>query len=100
MVASSAAPAVQAGAGGQAGPSQYEQEVKLEKLFGDLRAGFQKMQGITDPNKQSNLLKDLTNKMQEAKRYLLGQCSASLPYPLLVVRDRQSTLQLTRVALC
>lgn len=62
MVASSAAPAV------QAGPTQYEQETKLEKLFGDLRAGFQKMQGISDPNKQSNLLKDLTNKMQEAKR--------------------------------
>ncbi len=46
----------------------YEQEAKLEKLFNELQAGFKKMEGIADPNKQSNILKDMTNKMQEAKR--------------------------------
>lgn len=48
--------------------SPYEQEAKLDKLFSELQAGFKKMEGISDPNKQSNALKDLTNKMQEAKR--------------------------------
>ena len=69
MVASSATPAVPAGKQ----ETQYEQETKLEKLFSDLQAGFKKMEGIADPNKQSNLLKDLTNKMQEAKRYALSK---------------------------
>ena len=46
----------------------YEQEAKLDKLFNELQAGFKKMEGISDPNKQSNVLKDLTSKMQEAKR--------------------------------
>ena len=52
-----------------AGATPYEQELKLEKLFSELQAGFKKMEGVADPNKQSNILKDLTNKMQEAKRY-------------------------------
>ncbi|KAL0024874.1 hypothetical protein WJX79_009584 [Trebouxia sp. C0005] len=52
---------------GSTGATPYEQEVKLEKLFGELQAGFKKMEGIADPNKQANILKDLTNKMQEAK---------------------------------
>ncbi|DBB15041.1 hypothetical protein WJX82_006539 [Trebouxia sp. C0006] len=52
---------------GATGATPYEQEVKLEKLFGELQAGFKKMEGVADPNKQANILKDLTNKMQEAK---------------------------------
>ena len=60
MVASSAA--APAGAAGE-----YEQETKLNKLFTDLRTGFQKLEGLKDPNKQASLLKDLTSKMQEAK---------------------------------
>ena len=48
--------------------SPYEQEAKLDKLFNELQTGFKKMEGVSDPNKQTNLLKDLTNKMQEAKR--------------------------------
>ncbi len=59
---------------GATGATPYEQEVKLEKLFGELQAGFKKMEGVADPNKQANILKDLTNKMQEAKRY----CKASV----------------------
>ena len=56
-------------ANASAGATPYEQETKLEKLFSELQAGFKKMEGIADPNKQANILKDLTNKMQEAKRY-------------------------------
>lgn len=48
----------------------YEQEGKLNKLFSELQAGFKKLEGIPDPNKQTNVLKDLTSKMQEAKRCL------------------------------
>lgn len=48
----------------------YEQEAKLTKLFSELQAGFKKLEGVSDPNKQTNALKDLTNKMQEAKRCL------------------------------
>ena len=48
----------------------YEQEAKLTKLFSELQAGFKKLEGIADPNKQTNALKELTNKMQEAKRWL------------------------------
>ena len=58
--------------------SPYEQEAKLDKLFSELQAGFKKMEGISDPNKQSNTLKDLTNKMQEAKRYLQACSLVSL----------------------
>ena len=64
---------------GSTGATPYEQEVKLEKLFGELQAGFKKMEGIADPNKQANILKDLTNKMQEAKRYRKALCLLSLP---------------------
>ena len=52
----------------------YEQEAKLDKLFSELQAGFKKMEGMADPNKQANILKDLTSKMQEAKR-CYAQCS-------------------------
>lgn len=45
----------------------YEQEAKLEKLFRELATGFKKLDGVMDANKQNNQLKDLTNKMQEAK---------------------------------
>lgn len=57
----------------------YEQEAKLTKLFSELQAGFKKLEGISDPNKQTNALKELTNKMQEAKRCLhyIGCCSQS-----------------------
>ena len=48
----------------------YEQEAKLTKLFSELQAGFKKLEGISDANKQTNALKELTNKMQEAKRCL------------------------------
>lgn len=52
----------------------YEQEGKLNKLFGELQAGFKKLEGIPDPNKQTSVLKDLTSKMQEAKRCLQLVC--------------------------
>lgn len=65
---------------GATGATPYEQEVKLEKLFGELQAGFKKMEGIADPNKQANILKDLTNKMQEAKRYCKAACVCSCAY--------------------
>ena len=71
MVATPLAPNASGGA------TVYEQEAKLDKLFNELQAGFKKMESITDPNKQSSLLKDLTSKMQEAKRYLaLTFCGA------------------------
>jgi SNARE protein len=48
-------------------PQLYEQETRLEQLFSEMKAGFKKLDGVADINKQNNLLKDLTNKMQEAK---------------------------------
>ena len=54
----------------------YEQEAKLEKLFNELQAGFKKLETISDPNKQANVLKELTNKMQEAKRYIYQYSAA------------------------
>ncbi|KAK9915749.1 hypothetical protein WJX75_003579 [Coccomyxa subellipsoidea] len=45
----------------------YEQEAKLTSIYGELRDGFKKVDGISDINRQQSLLKDLTSKMQEAK---------------------------------
>ncbi|KAK9814311.1 hypothetical protein WJX72_003799 [[Myrmecia] bisecta] len=46
---------------------KYEQEKQLDAVYADLKAGFKKLDTLTDTNKQNALLKDLTNKMQEAK---------------------------------
>lgn len=59
----------------------YEQEGKLNKLFSELQAGFKKLEGIPDPNKQTNFLKDLTSKMQEAKRCLRLGVLRTAQYP-------------------
>ena len=50
-----------------AAESNYEQEAKLEKLFRELGAGFKKLDSSADATKQASQLKELTNKMQEAK---------------------------------
>jgi hypothetical protein len=46
---------------------KYEQESKLAVIFAELRDGFKNVDGISDINKQQSLLRDLTNRMQEAK---------------------------------
>ena len=73
---------------GATGATPYEQEVKLEKLFGELQAGFKKMEGVADPNKQANILKDLTNKMQEAKRSARLRVFCHCLYLFLCIPDK------------
>lgn len=50
-----------------ASSGKYEQETKLAAIFSELKDGFKKVDGISDTNKQQTLLRDLTNKMQDAK---------------------------------
>lgn len=44
-----------------------EQEIKVAKIFAELKDGFKKVNAISDVNKQQNILKDLTGRMQEVK---------------------------------
>lgn len=54
------------------GVQKYDQEKQLESLFEDIKAGFKKYDGLANGDKQTALLKELTNKMQECKKYDLG----------------------------
>ena len=50
-----------------AGQEKYDQEVKVAKIFSELRDGFKKVDATSDTNKQQNILKDLTARMQDVK---------------------------------
>lgn len=45
----------------------YDQEVKVAKIFAELKDGFKKVDATSDVNKQQNILRDLTGRMQEVK---------------------------------
>ena len=49
------------------GSGKYDQEAKLSAIFSELRDGFKKADGISDTSRQQALLRDLTDKMQDAK---------------------------------
>ena len=49
------------------GSGRYDQEAKLSTIFAELKDGFKKADGILDISKQQALLRDLTEKMQDAK---------------------------------
>jgi len=50
-----------------AGSDRYDQEVKVAKIFAELKDGFKKVDATSDTNKQQNLLRDLTARMQDVK---------------------------------
>ena len=50
-----------------AASEKYEQEVKVAKIFSELRDGFKRVDATSDSNKQQALLKDLTARMQDVK---------------------------------
>ncbi len=50
-----------------ASSEKYDQEIKVSKLFIELRDGFKKVDATADVNKQQNILRDLTGRMQEVK---------------------------------
>ena len=50
-----------------AAAEKYEQEVKIAKIFSELKDGFKKVDATSDPNKQQTILKDLTARMQDVK---------------------------------
>ena len=49
------------------GSSKYDQENKLALIWAELRDGFKKVDGISDSGQQQALLRELTDRMQEAK---------------------------------
>lgn len=51
------------------GVQKYDQEKQLEGIFEEIKAGFKKYDGLANGDKQTALLKELTNKMQECKKY-------------------------------
>jgi SNARE protein len=44
-----------------------EQEEKIQELFDDLDKGFKKLDRTSDEAKKQAMLKDLTNKLKDAK---------------------------------
>ena len=50
------------------GVQKYDQEKQLESTFEEIKAGFKKYDGLGNGDKQTVLLKELTNKMQECKK--------------------------------
>ena len=49
------------------GSSKYDQEIKLVAIWAELKDGFTKVDGISDSGQQQALLRELTDRMQEAK---------------------------------
>ena len=49
------------------GSEKYDQEVKVAKIFNELRDGFKKVDATSDTNKQQTILNDLTARMQDVK---------------------------------
>ena len=56
------------------GVQKYDQEKQLEAIFEELKAGFKKYDGLTAGDKQQALLKELTAKMQDCKKYAQSLC--------------------------
>ncbi|KAK9834785.1 hypothetical protein WJX74_010475 [Apatococcus lobatus] len=52
------------------GVQKYDQEKQLESIFEEIKAGFKKYDGLGNGDKQTALLKELTNKMQECKNLI------------------------------
>ena len=50
-----------------AGSEKYSQEVKIATIFTELKDGFKKADATSDITKQQNILRDLTNRMQDVK---------------------------------
>lgn len=50
-----------------AGSEKYEQETKVAAIFIELKDGFKKVDATSDINKQQNILRDLTGRMQDVK---------------------------------
>ena len=50
------------------GVQKYDQEKQLESTFEEIKSGFKKYDGLGNGDKQTVLLKELTNKMQECKK--------------------------------
>jgi novel plant SNARE len=46
-----------------------EQEEKLDEIYNELDSGFRKLDKLKDPAKSNAILKDLTNKLKDAKTY-------------------------------
>jgi hypothetical protein len=49
-----------------------EQEDKIQEIFDDLERGFKKLDKTSDEAKKQAMLKDLTNKLKDAKSYVRG----------------------------
>lgn len=67
---------------------QFEQEPKLQVLFGELKDGFQKLPSLPQA-RQAASLKTLTGKMQEAKTYVsplnIVQCFTGGPQCCIII---------------
>ena len=50
-----------------AGSDKYDQEIKVAKIFAELKDAFKKVDATSDTNKQQNILRDLTARMQVVK---------------------------------
>jgi hypothetical protein len=44
-----------------------EQEERIQEIFDDLERGFKKLDKTSDEAKKQTMLKDLTNKLKDAK---------------------------------
>jgi hypothetical protein len=61
-----------------------EQEEKLDEIYNELDSGFRKLDKLKDPTKSNAILKDLTNKLKDAKTCGTRQSNmlAPLAHPL------------------